>query len=381
MTPHMKLWRGIWETRRCKDALFLLLVLLLAGGTVLTLASGGAALQQSARAAGTAPPPRTHVVIGQAQAIVDHVASSNVGLMQPAVDAQGNVWVGEMYANRFARFDSHSETVTTWRPPHANYGLMTTTVDAHGNPWFVEQDANTIVRFDRTTQTFRTFPLGTVHGRPLGPEALQFDAKGFLWFTASVAGRIGRLNPATGRIQAWPVPAPAPGIPSAPYSLTVTPAGQVWFGLLSGGAVGHLDPATGHVTLHRLADPQAQVFAMASDTRGHIWFTEIVPGKLGMIDPSTSKITEIPVPTVLGRPASLYSLVITHSGDVWFANSSANALVRYSPARATYTFYQLSTSYGGLYGLALDSSGQLWFTIDGTAANYIGVMPSQVHGS
>jgi streptogramin lyase len=85
--------------------------------------------------------------------------------------------------------------------------------------------------------------------------------------------------------------------------------------------------------------------------------------------------------TVLGRPASLYSLVITHSGDVWFANSSANALVRYAPARATYTFYQLSASYGGLYGLALDSSGQLWFTIDGTAVNYIGVMPSQVHGS
>ncbi len=116
---------------------------------------------------------------------------------------------------------------------------------------------------------------------------------------------------------------------------------------------------------------------MASDTRGHIWFTEIVPGKLGMIDPATSTMREIPVPAVLGRPASLYGLVITPGGDVWFANSGANALVRYSPANATYTFYQLSTSYGGLYGLALDSSGQLWFTIDGTSANYIGEMSSQ----
>jgi virginiamycin B lyase len=161
----------------------------------------------------------------------------------------------------------------------------------------------------------------------------------------------------------------------------VTPTGQIWFGLLSGGAVGHLDPATGHVTLYRLADPQAQVFSMASDTRGHIWFTEIVPGKLGRIDLSTSKITEIPVPVVSGRPASLYGLVITPGGNVWFANSSANALVSYSPTTATYTFYQLSTSYGGLYGLALDSSGQLWFTIDGTSANYIGQMSSQVRGS
>ncbi|GAC1348714.1 MAG: hypothetical protein NVSMB27_17630 [Ktedonobacteraceae bacterium] len=63
------------------------------------------------------------------------------------------------------------------------------------------------------------------------------------------------------------------------------PREQVWFGLLSGGAIGHLDPATGHVALYRLADPQAQVFAMASDANGRFWFTEIVPGKLGMLDP------------------------------------------------------------------------------------------------
>jgi virginiamycin B lyase len=364
-----------------RDALFLLLVLALTGGTVFALASGGAALGRQAHAAGTAPPPRTHVVIGQARAIVDRVASSNVGLMQPGVDRRGNVWVGEMYANRFARFDSQSEAVTTWKPPHADDGIMDTTIDAHGNPWFVEQGANYLGRFDRTTSTFRIFPLGSVGGRPLGPQDLQFDKSGSLWFSASVAGRIGRLDPATGRVQTWPVPAPAQGIAAAPYSLAVTPGGQVWFGYITGGAIGHVDPATGHVTLYHLADPQAQIFSMASDARGRIWFTEMVPGKLGMFDPTTNKITEISVPAISGHPAALYGLVVTPGGEIWFANSGANALMRYSPATATYTFYQLSTSYGGLYGLALDSSGQLWFTIDGTAANYIGEMPSQVRGS
>lgn len=88
--------RSKWAARHYGDALFLLLVLLLMGGTVFALASGGSALKRQALAAGTTPPPRTHVVISQAQATVDLVASSNVGLMQPAVDAQGNVWVGEM---------------------------------------------------------------------------------------------------------------------------------------------------------------------------------------------------------------------------------------------------------------------------------------------
>ncbi len=161
----------------------------------------------------------------------------------------------------------------------------------------------------------------------------------------------------------------------------MTRSGQVWFGLLSGGTIGHLDPATGRVTLYHLGDPQAQIFSMASDRHGRIWFTEMVPGKLAMFDPATKKMTEIPVPVLSGHPAALYGLVITPGGDIWFANSGANALVRYTPATATYTFYQLSASYGGLYGLTLDSGGQLWFTIDGNAANYIGKMPSQVRGS
>jgi streptogramin lyase len=368
------------EGTRQMDALFQLLVLLLAGVTVLALSSGGAVLEAQERSKGTTPAPKTHVVIGEARVIVDHVASSNVGLMQPGVDKQGNVWVGEMYANRFARFDSRSESVKTWTPPKAHYGIMDTTVDSRGYPWFVEQDANEIVRFDPATGSFRLFPLGTVGGRPLGPQDLQFDKSGLLWFTGSSAGCIGRLDPATGRVQTWSVPAPAQGISASPYSLAVTPGGQVWFGLLSGGAIGHLDPATGHVTLYHLADSQAQIFAMASSTRGRIWFTEMVPGKLGMFDPTTKKITEIPVPAISGHPAALYGLIVT-PGGVWFANSGANALVRYSPTTATYTFYQLSTSYGGLYGLALDSTGRLWFTIDGTSANYIGEISSKVRGS
>jgi len=224
-------------------------------------------------------------------------------------------------------------------------------------------------------QTFRIFPLGTMQSRIMGPQALQFDARGFLWFTAAVGGRIGRLDPATGAIQTWPVPSPGVGIPSAPFSLTVLPNGQVWFGDITGGAVGRLDPATGHVTLYHLADPQATIFSMAHDAKGRIWFTEIVPGRLGMIDSTTGRVTELPVPTVSGHPAALYGVVVAPGGDVWFANNGANALVRYAPTAATYTFFRLSASSGGLYGLALDPAGRLWFTTSGSSTNVIGEMP------
>jgi virginiamycin B lyase len=301
-------------------------------------------------------------------------ATSNVGLMQPAVDAQGNVWVGEMNANRLGRFNSQTGVVTNWSPPNAQYGIMTTTVDAQGNAWFAEQNANYIGRFDPRQQTFRIFPLGTWKGSPLGPQDLCFDDRGLLWFTAEAGGVIGRLDPGTGAISVWPVPSHAPGILSYPYSLTITPNGLVWFGDFAGGAIGTLDPATNQFTLYDLPNPQVQVFSMATDATGRIWFTEVLPGKLGIFDPTTDTLAELPVPAISGGPPALYELVIDHQDNIWFVDVGANALVRYSPGKRTLTFFQLSLPSSAPFGLTLDPAGDLWFTAGGSSANYVGEM-------
>jgi virginiamycin B lyase len=384
MNNHKRSIHNHKRYHRHADAWFLLFVLLLGGGTLFGLSRLDTVLAQNmvhsgspAPAGGTAsstPAPVPPVSVRTAQLHLYPFPSSNAGLMQPSVDAHGNVWVGEMYANRLARLDSRTGKVTTWTPPHAQNGLMSTVVDKQGNVWFVEEDANYIGRFDPTSQTFHIFPLGTVHGRPVGPQDLQFDAQGFLWFTELTGGRIGRLDPTTRSIQSWPVPSPGAGVPATPFSLTVTQHEQVWFGTLTGGVVGHLDPTTGRITLYHLASPQAEVFSIAADASGRLWFTEIVPGKLGMIDPSSDKVIEWPVPTVAGHLAALYELVITQNGDVWFVNNGANALVRYEPGKDVYTFFQLDLPSSAPYGLTLDPSGTLWFTAAGPSTNYVGKM-------
>lgn len=369
------------STHHRRDIWFLLVVLLLGTGTILVFSTIGASLQQQSQSTvpvilptSTGEPSATpaRVFVRAAAVRLYPFPQINAGLMQPTVDRQGNIWVGEMFANRLARLDSRTGVVTTWEPPNGKNGLMSTAIDSKGDVWFVEQGANYIGRFDPVQQTFHVFSLGTVNGRSMGPQDLQFDARGFLWFTAAVGGRIGRLDPTTSAIQTWPVPAPQAGTTPAPFSLTVTRDGQVWFGYLTGGAVGRLNPATGKVTLYPLADSQAEIFSMAHDARGRIWFTEIAPGMLGMVDSATGRVTEFPVPTVAGHPAALYGLVVTQNGDVWFVNNGAGALVRYSPKDASYTFFQLSGLSGAPYGLALDSADRLWFTSSGTSVNAVG---------
>jgi len=207
----------------------------------------------------------------------------------------------------------------------------------------------------------------------LGPQDLQFDAHGLLWFTAAAGGGIGRLDPSTGALHVWSVPSLTNNLVS-PYSLALAADGRVWFGELSGGAIGQLDPATGHITLYRLGSADAQVFAMAIDGKGRVWFTEMVPSKLGMFDPASNTLTELPIPALPGSSSALYGLVIARDGSIWFVDNGADALVRYAPDAHSLIFYKLNLPAGAPYGLTLDQSGRLWFTADGSSINYVGMV-------
>ncbi len=364
--------------RRHRSPSFLVLASLVAGA-LLVLVTGCGTSQTTT----VSPTPhvlpvkqgRVHVVpasslstsVLTAQRRLYTFATSNVGVMQPAIDAQGNVWIGEMNANRLGRLNARTGAVTSWPLPGGRYGIMATVIDQGGNIWYSEEFANYIGRFDPRQQTFQLFRLGTWNGAALGPQYLQFDARGLLWFTASDGNALGRLDPKTGAVHVWPLPA-------SPSGLAIAPNGLVWFGYLSGGAIGSLDPATGQITIYPLARTQAQIYAMAINAAGQIWFTEASPGKLGLFDPATGNLTELPVPSIEGRSPSLSELVIDQQGTIWFVDVGANMLVRYVPGKQTYTFYRLSLASTSPFALSLAPGGDLWFTAGNANVNYLGEM-------
>jgi virginiamycin B lyase len=355
---------------------FLMAASFVAGALSIMLAACGA----SQTIAVTPTSPGTSVQHGQVHVVAvpalsttmvaaqEHLytfASSNVGLMLPVVDRQGNVWVGEMNANQLGCFNTRTGRVTNWTLPSGRYGIMATVLDSQGNVWYSEQFANYIGRFNPHTETFHVFPLGTWKGNQLGPQNLQFDTHGMLWFTASDGNAIGRLDPRTGAMHIW-------SLPAAPSGMAVAPNGLVWFGYLTGGAFGSLNPQNGQITVYPIANSQAQVYDMAIDTEGRLWFTEASPGRLDMFDPSSGNLTELPVPAVEGHTSSLSELAITQNGDIWLVDIGANMLVRYKPGVSNYIFFQLSLGTASPFALTLAPNGTLWFTAGNAEVNYLG---------
>jgi virginiamycin B lyase len=363
----------LWRRLVRRDAGFGVLVLVALLVTVLVISrlpSAPSTTTPPRQVSGTATPvSQSAAILQRANAKVIPMPTSRAGLMQPAVDAQGNIWVGEMVTNQLARIDPKTGQISEWAPPGGKYNIMATAIDRQGKVWFTEQAANYIGRFDPATQTFTIYSLDTAIAPRMAPQDLAFDANGKLWFTL-LGGRIGQLDPTTGAMQSWEAPRPQGANRSYPFSLAITPDG-VWFGYLTGGTLGKLDPASGKVTLIPLANRQAAVYAMSVATSGRIWFSEMQPAILGSVDPATGKVTELPVPGLAGDPSILYSLVTTTDGSVWIASAGANAVIRYQAEKDLFTFYQLPASQSIPFGLALGHDGGIWISGDGAADNYV----------
>ena len=215
--------------------------------------------------------------------------------------------------------------------------------DAAGNAWITDQGLDAIVRVDRTTEAVSVYPVPIPDSNP---NTAVFDQRGVLWFTGA-GGSYGRVDPATGRVDAWPAARGGGiGTSSGPYGITVTPDGVVWFVSLRGGYLGRVDPATGALTVIDPPTRNAGTRRVWSDSRGRLWVTESFASKLAMYDPSSRRWREWLMPGVgtgdlTGHP---YAVCVDARDDVWLTDFSTNTLQRFDPDTERFQAYRIPTA-------------------------------------
>ena len=108
---------------------------------------------------------------------------------------------------------------------------------------------------------------------------------GPVYYTAQMTGKLGILDPATGKVDEVPL-----GRNSAPHGVVVGPDGAPW--ITDGGqnAIVRVDPKTHAVTVWKLpaSAPSANLNTLTFDRRGSVWFTG-QSGYYGRVDPATRR--------------------------------------------------------------------------------------------
>src|SRR6202030_4555112 len=198
--------------------------------------------------------------------------------------------------------------------------------------------------------TMQTFPV--LAGA--GPHDVYPAPDGAVWFTAQSAGKLGCLDPRTGKSDFIAL---GPG--AAPHGVIIGPDGAAWVTEGGQNAIARVDPATRAVKLFPLPKERrdANLNTATFDRQGVLWFTG-QNGVYGRLDPKAGAMVVFDAP----RGTGPYGITTTPEGRVFFASLAGNYLGRIDIETGATTVLEPPVPRQGARRVWSDSCGGLWIT-------------------
>jgi len=185
-----------------------------------------------------------------------------------------------------------------------------------------------------------------------GPHDVAPGPDGTVWYTAQRQGALGRLDPATGRVEQIPL-----GGDSAPHGVIVGPDGAAWVTDSGLNAIVRVDPATRAIRAFPLEGTRGDVNLNTAtfDRAGQLWFTG-QGGVYGRLDPRTGEMQVWDAP----RGAGPYGITTTPGGAVYYASLAGSHIARIDTATGKATVIEPPTRRQGARRVWSDSKGRVW---------------------
>ena len=228
-----------------------------------------------------------------------------------------------------------------------------------GAIWYTGQFANVLGRLDPKTGKIKEYSLPAKSG----PHGLIDDKQGNIWYAANFASHIGKLDPKTGKVTAYSMPDPKV---RDVHTLIFDQKGMMFFSVQNANMVGRFNPQTGEVKLVTSPTPRSRPYGLVVNSKGIPFYVEFGANKIASIDPDTLAIREYVLPNADTRPRRI---TITSDDVLWYSDFSRGYLGRFDPATGKTTEW---ASPGGPksqpYGIAAIND-VLWYNEAGTKPN------------
>lgn len=191
---------------------------------------------------------------------------------------------------------------------------------------------------------------------PMGshPHDVAPAPDGTVWYSAQTAGELGRLDPATGKIQHVKL-----GEGSAPHGVILGPDGAAW--ATDGGLNAIVRVSPDGKSIKRFPLPagrtQNDLNTAAFDRHGILWFTGQA-GIYGRVTLGTGRVEIWDAP----RGRGPYGITVTPSGGIYFASLAGSYVGHIDPETAKVAVLDPPTAHTGTRRIWSDSRGILWIS-------------------
>jgi streptogramin lyase len=207
--------------------------------------------------------------------------------------------------------------------------------------------------------------------RSTQPHDATVDAEGMVWFEDFGDNWVGRLNPKTGEVKEWPVPATRPFPPFHPGSLDIAldRDGNAWVAMMRQASVAKFDKKTEKVTTYGLPPEYQQLGAtaimVAPTSTGDVWLARLMQGggaamdspaaSVHLLDPKTGGMKNYPV------PSGVYGLEALPNGNAMVFSLGGGVIVEVDAKTGHNTVYTPPTKSAGPRRGVVDVYGNAWF--------------------
>lgn len=226
------------------------------------------------------------------------------------------IWFTDTPDSKIGYFDIKSEQFTIISLPIKSIPISLET-DNDGNVWIALVDQHMLLKYDPASEQFTEHKLPT---NPAGPVALVRDQNGMIWFAESQGGKIGVINPDTGKIQEYSPIQPL----KEPFFLLFDKDGNILVSEHTALRVVRFNPYLETFSnVVTVTDPNSLPFALAPDKFGNLWIAQHTVDRLGIYDPQKGEFTELNIPS---QTTFTQFLLNDKNGDIWFVEQRANKL-------------------------------------------------------
>jgi virginiamycin B lyase len=231
-------------------------------------------------------------------------------------------------------------------------------VGGDGIVWYTDQQNSFIGRLDPATGKIEEYALPAAARDPHTP----LIRKGIVWFTVQQSNVYGRFDPRTHEAKVWTVPTSR----ALPYGMVNAPDGSIWVALFGTNKLGRIDAESGALREINLPQSGARPRRLVVDESGVVWYSDFARGYLGSYNPKTGAFKEWLSPG--GASSAPYGIAIAPDGRIFYDEARPGTIVAFDRKSGQAETIKIPTPGSTVRNISVDSTrSRIWLALSGTS--------------